>query len=264
MRGEKEGTMSDERRFSGRLSEQYDKLKLAYPDFDTLQTRVAEAVSRLRAGAAEAGAGGSAPDAHRGAAAGRALDIGAGSGFTSRAVLDAVPELSVIALDNEPAMIEQLRGTMSEPIDEGRLEPVTEDANTYIERQPDDSFEVIFSAFTLHNFTVEYRESLLEECLRVLAPGGIFVNADKYAPEGQEQFDALITQLNRFFDAFLPIGEYELLRDWVVHNVADQGPDRCQAAEDALELMEQLGFTDVALTGRSNMQALVTARKPPE
>jgi hypothetical protein len=105
---------------------------------------------------------------------------------------------------------------------------------------------------------------LLEECPRELAPGGIFVNADKYAPEGQEQFDALITQLNRFFDAFLPIGEYELLRDWVVHNVADQGPDRCQAAEDALELMEQLGFTDVALTGRSNMQALVTARKPPE
>jgi hypothetical protein len=74
--------MSDERRFSARLSGQYDKLKLAYPDFDTLQTRVAEAVSRLRPGADDADAA-------------RALVIGAGSGFTSRAVLDAVPELSL-------------------------------------------------------------------------------------------------------------------------------------------------------------------------
>jgi hypothetical protein len=60
----------------------------------------------------------------------------------------------------------------------------------------------------------------------VLAPSGLFINADKYAQAGEAHHQALRYQVNSFFDVLLPREKYELLREWVLHYVEDEAPDR--------------------------------------
>jgi hypothetical protein len=96
----------------------------------------------------------------------------------------------------------------------------------------------------------------------VLRPGGLFVNADKYAEADEQRFRALQVALGRFFDAFVPLGKLDLLRDWVLHNVADQGPDRVMKEADAVGELREIGFREIAVCDRHNMEAVLTARKP--
>jgi hypothetical protein len=99
--------------------------------------------------------------------------------------------------------------------------------------------------------------------LRVLRPGGLLVNADKYAPQDEsERFACLGVALGRFFDAFVPLGKLDLLREWVLHNLADQAPERAMLADDTLAELAGLGFSDLRLGPRWNMEALLVARKP--
>lgn len=237
--------MAEERRFSGRLAEEYELLELAYPDFRSFQQQLVSHVERLPAGSPLL-----------------LLEIGAGKGFTTDLVLQARSDVTIDAVDNEPAMISQLKEKHRDAVRSDALRPVERDALEFVREQEEGRYDAFFSAFTLHNLHTSYREKLLPELFRVLKPGGLFVNADKYAPDGQAQFDALETQLGRFFDAFVPLGKYELLRDWVLHNVMDQSPQRCQRESEAVAQLEQVGFRNVAAEGRSNMQAVVVAGKP--
>jgi ubiquinone/menaquinone biosynthesis C-methylase UbiE len=120
---------------------------------------------------------------------------------------------------------------------------------------------VVASGFTLHNFIRGYRTSLIKQIFRVIKPGGLFVNADKYSLEGQEMFDELVMQLERFFKAFVPLGKIDLLREWVLHNVADQAPDRVMKERDALEEMKEIGFEDVKVHFRHGLEAVVSGKK---
>lgn len=241
--------MADERRFSGRLAEEYELLELAYPDFRSFQRRLAERVAQLH----PAGEGSL-----------QLLELGPGNGFTTELVLEAADNLVIDAIDNEPKMIAQLEERLGDAVESGKLRPIERDALEWVRAQPDESYDGFFSAFTLHNLTVDYREMLLPELLRVLRPAGLFVNADKYAPDGQAQFEALSTQIGRFFDAFLPLEKYELLRDWVLHNVMDQAPVRCQRESSAVERMKRIGFDSVTVSDRSDMQAILSAFRPAD
>jgi SAM-dependent methyltransferase len=239
--------MADERRFSGRLSEEYELLELAYPEFRSFQEQLVAFVQELPAG--------SDPPL-------RLLEIGPGHGFTTEIVLGSRNDLVIDAVDNEPAMIAKLWEQLESAVSSGTLIPVEDDALRFIQECPTHRYDGFFSAFTLHNFTEEYRAQLLPELFRVLRPGAVFLNADKYAPDGQAQFEALVTQLNRFFGAFVPLGKYELLRDWVVHNVMDQSPHRCQREGASVTQMQSLGFERVHVHGRSNMEAVLVAYTP--
>jgi len=54
------------------------------------------------------------------------------------------------------------------------------------------------------------RLRLYDEIWRVLAPSGLFVNADKYAQAGEAHREALRWQLNRFFEVFVPRHRYDI------------------------------------------------------
>jgi hypothetical protein len=75
-------------------------------------------------------------------------------------------------------------------------------------------------------------------------------------------FDELVLQLERFFSAFVPIGKIDLLREWVLHNVADQAPDRVMREKDAIEEMEAIGFMDVQVHFRHGLEAVVSGKRP--
>lgn len=68
--------------------------------------------------------------------------------------------------------------------------------------------------------------------------------------------------LERFFNAFVPLGKVELLREWVLHNVADQAPDGVMREGEALQEKEGINFEDLKVHFRHGLEAVVSRKKP--
>src|SRR5205085_1014346 len=81
-------------------------------------------------------------------------------------------------------------------------------------------------------------------------PGGLFVNADKYAAGEGQRFEALRGGLGKMFDVLVPLGKLELLRQCVLHNVADQAPDRVMNEDGTVAAVLRLGFATVGISYR--------------
>jgi tRNA (cmo5U34)-methyltransferase len=240
--------MSEDRRFKGAMSEEYRLIRLALPHFDELQRLVARAVEAYVPACRSNNV--------------QVLDLGCGDGVTSDMILSSRRDAVVTALDNEEQMVEQASKNLREYIQEGRCAVVLHDALDYLRRQPNATLDILASALTLHNLHHTYRRSLHEEIYRVLKPGGLFVNADKYAPPDEQRFRELQVALGRFFDAFVPLGKLDLLREWVLHNVADQAPDRVMKEEDTVQELTRIGFQGIDVRCRNNMEAVLVASKP--
>jgi tRNA (cmo5U34)-methyltransferase len=238
--------LSGEKRFAGALSDDYPLWRLARPFLGEVHGVVSARLAEF---------------AHDRAAPLRAVDIGMGDGAITRLLL-AEPKLYVTGIDNEPKMIAQAEKALHGAVAEGRLKIVLEDAHAFIAGLPADSVDIATSGYVLHNLTEDYRDKVYGDIFRVLKPGGLFINADKYAQSGQPHRDALRWQLGLFFDVLAPRQKYDLLRDWVLHYVEDEMPGRVMLEADAVSRLERVGFEDVAIVYRKHMDAVLVARKP--
>lgn len=102
----------------------------------------------------------------------RVLDLGAGTGWCTRALAERYPKAAVVALDLAPGMLCRARGRFSAWTRRfGRHGFVCGDA----ERLPfaDDSFDLIFSSLTLQWCTDP--DGTFAELRRVLRPGGLLM-----------------------------------------------------------------------------------------
>lgn len=236
-----------ERRFRGALSNEYALIRRALPHCDDLQEGIRAAVAAY--------AGNHGPI--------RVLEIGCGNGVTSEAILSAHTGLSLTALDNEVRMVRQAVRRLKKPIAARRCQVLCMDALTHLRRLPARSIDIVASALTLHNMNRSYRDRVHRQIFRVLKPQGLFVNADKLAPDDDgRRFFELGKALAWFFKAFVPAGRYDLLEEWVLHNVADQGPDRVMKEKATIASLKKIGFTPIRISARYNMEAVLHARKP--
>lgn len=112
-----------------------------------------------------------------------AVDMGCGTGFTARSLARAFfsrprGDVSVVALDASPEMIKVARDLTSME-DESFLGAVHYSLgnieNTGLSPA---SFDVVVAAFVMHECPKEARHRILEEGLRILAPGGTLAVLD--------------------------------------------------------------------------------------
>ncbi|MBX6390595.1 MAG: class I SAM-dependent methyltransferase [Frankia sp.] len=105
----------------------------------------------------------------------RVLDLGAGTGETSRRVLAAHPGASLVALDESEPMLAAARRAL--PADAelvvGRLE----------DPLPAGPFDLVVSALAVHHLHAAGKADLFRRVADVLRPGGRFVLADVVVPE---------------------------------------------------------------------------------
>ena len=241
--------MDSEFRFKGAMSEEYRLIKLALPHFEEMQERVAGAVLEHQKSTGRSDMAG--------------MDIGCGDGVTAHAILASISGVHLICLDNERKMIDQARSNLNQAIIKGSCDLIHADALEYLQGMNSQSVDFVASVLTLHNMERNYRDELHSQIFRILAEGGLFVNADKYAPQDDnKRFEALGTALARFFDAYAPLGKLDLLKEWVLHNVADQAPNRCMKEGDTIAALEKIGFSRIQILYRSNMEAVLVASKP--
>lgn len=191
------------------------------------------------------------------------LEIGCGTGITTTHLLASRHPAEIVSIDNEPAMLSQARQNLAASLKEGRLKLVENDALTYLQGVPEESVDIVASAYTLHNFLNGYRRRVLEEILRVLKPGGLFVNGDRYAVDDQEQhLRNTQEEVRGWFRVFLDMNRPDLLEHWIVHLFSDESEDHIMRLQPALDAMAEIGFRDIGVHYREGVNALVGGVKP--
>jgi tRNA (cmo5U34)-methyltransferase len=100
----------------------------------------------------------------------RLLDLGVGTGETTRRCLKAHPEATAICLDSNPEMLEAAASILGERAELrlGRLE----------DGLPEGPFELVVSAFAVHHLDGVGKASLFRRVADLLSAGGRFVMAD--------------------------------------------------------------------------------------
>jgi len=105
-------------------------------------------------------------------AAPRVLDLGAGTGLLSAAVRAAVPGARLTLLDGDGAML----AVACERL--GPVRTVVQDLGASLPAGP---FDAVVSALAIHHLDDDGKRGLYRRVHEVLAPGGIFVNAEQVA-----------------------------------------------------------------------------------
>jgi tRNA (cmo5U34)-methyltransferase len=141
------------------------------PRFDELQDEVARATSGLEVAAM--------------------LELGTGTGETSRLVLAEHPDARLVGIDESEAMLAEAR---------------LEGAELLVQRLQDElprgRFDLVFSALAVHHLDAEEKADLFRRVRAVLRPGGRFVLGDVVVPERAED---IVTPVTPGFDKPDPV-----------------------------------------------------------
>ncbi len=236
-----------EQLFKGPIAEEYAMLQKICPAAAEMSQRVGRFVNAL-------------PTPKDGSL--RLLEIGGGTGITTLHLL-ARPDVLITSVDNAPAMQSQARSYLADYLTFQRLQLVENDALSFLRGQADQHFDVVASAYTLHNFLGPYRDLVLAEIFRVLKPGGVFVNGDRYGLEDTLVHLHLVQEEARhYFRIFSAMNRIDLLEHWIIHLFSDESPDHSMRLDTALNSLETLGFDPVRIHHRDGVNTLVSARKP--
>ena len=136
------------------------------PDYERLQDEVARATE--------------------GVAALRVLELGTGTGVTSRRVLERHPQAQLTGVDSSEHML----AVAELPGADLRLQDLRD-------ALPDGPFDLVFSALAVHHLDGPGKADLFARIAAALAPGGRFVMADVIVPEDP---DDVVTPLDPGFD----------------------------------------------------------------
>lgn len=105
----------------------------------------------------------------------RVLDVACGTGRALRQIRAALPEASLYGVDLSPAYLRKANQRLSElPGELPQLVQANAEALPYL----DGYFHGVTSVFLFHELPAEVRQRVIEQCFRVLQPGGVLVLCD--------------------------------------------------------------------------------------
>jgi len=192
----------------------------------------------------------------------RRLEIGCGSGLSSRAFLDARDDLYLEAIDLAPTMLDQALHNLEEDITRGRLVLHLTDALSFLEQTPSDSLDLVLSNYAIHNFLDGYRTKVMKEIFRVMKPGAFFINGDRYGMDNpEEHLKALQEEVRGYFRVFKTMDRWDLLEDWVIHVLSDESLDHVMRLTPSLDVMRDCGFDQIEILHRETVNTNLIARK---
>jgi tRNA (cmo5U34)-methyltransferase len=178
----------------------------------------------------------------------RVLDLGAGTGLLSAAVLAAFPDVSLELLDGSEAMLAEAAQRLGTAV---RAVHVADMAA----HLPGGPFDAIVSALAIHHLEDADKRALFARAHAALSPGGVFVNADQvagptepltviYSAAWERDCRALGATDEELDDA------HERMRH-----------DRCADVESQLAWMREAGFSAADCVYKSWRQAVLAGFK---
>jgi ubiquinone/menaquinone biosynthesis C-methylase UbiE len=126
----------------------------------------------------------------------RVLDVATGTGRTLRQVRAALPQAQLVGLDLSPAYLRQANRWLSQlPSELPQLVQGNGEAMPFAQG----SMQGITCVFLLHELPGEARQNVLDDCFRVLEPGGVVVLADSVQMADSPQFQPAMENFRRVF-----------------------------------------------------------------
>jgi len=186
------------------------------------------------------------------------LDIGCGSGETTKYILKTINNAKIIAVDNDERMIGRLKNIFAKEIANGQLVPVCQDIFEYLKNIETSHFDAITSSWTIHNFKNYDRTNLLKEIFRTLKPKGIFVNMDKYVLDDptkeKESFDKAVNNLKL-------LSNKNISKRAIEHEEEDRHPAIIMKEKESGLEMKNLGFKDITFHTRIGREIVMSCFK---
>jgi len=233
--------------FSGVIGQEYDTLKLICPLAARMSQLVGEAVAEFCV---------------QKTSEVKVLELGGGTGITSLSLLLANEAVTILSVDSEPTMQNQAKQSLKEWADQGRISFDGRDALSVLKGLDSDSLDIVASAYTLHNFLDSYRAEVMHEIYRVLKTGGQFINGDRYGLDDISTHTRVIQQeVSGYFKALVAINKLDVLEHWIVHLFSDESENHVMRESFSLQQLSDVGFINVGLTHRCEVNALVKASK---
>lgn len=178
------------------------------------------------------------------------LDIGSGTGHTSRVILEKFPHAYVTGIDFSHNMICRSLEQLAKY--DGRYRVLEQDCNI---AEFDRKYDVVISAFTIHNSSTNNQKKLTEKIFDALNQRGIFVNADFLKGENS----AIEQEYRKIYETHLRqnLNGHEL-SVWLHHAFKQDNPRKYSEQKRDLD---EAGFKKVELIWQLNNQGIYVARK---
>jgi ubiquinone/menaquinone biosynthesis C-methylase UbiE len=168
----------------------------------------------------------------------RVLDVACGTGRTLKMIRAMLPKASLFGVDLSPAYLRKTNQLLTE--NRGEL-PQLVQANAEELPYLDNYFHGVSSVFLFHELPAEARQRVIDECFRVIQPGGVFVICDSIQKlDSPEEFQVMM-------DNFPAIFHEPYYKHYVTDNL--------------VERLEQAGFQDIK-TENHFVSKYWVARKP--
>lgn len=103
----------------------------------------------------------------------RILDIGSGTGLFAAMALEKFPEASMTLIDLSPQMLNVAQERFE---NRSNVRFIQDD---YTTREWHEEFDIVISGLSIHHLPHQGKKALFARIFKMLAPGGIFVNADQ-------------------------------------------------------------------------------------
>lgn len=160
----------------------------------------------------------------------KVLDLGTGTGILSMFWYQHFPEADYKLVDIADEMLNVARNRFA------GLENVSYEVLDYIKEFPEDKFDVIISALSIHHLEDEQKEDLFKKIYTELPTGGVFVNYDQFcwgSPEMNSWYDSFWE--NKLKNSELSKLDLEL---WQERRKLDK---EC-SVEEEIKMLQESGF----------------------
>ena len=167
----------------------------------------------------------------------KVLDVATGTGRTLQQIQGALPEVELYGLDLSGSYLKQASKYLSSR--DGDLVQLTR-GNAENMPYSSNSFQALTCVFLFHELPREARQNVLNECFRLLEPGGILVLADSIQIEDSPKFTPIMENFHKIFHE-------PYYRDYIIDDISLR--------------LEESGFS--AITSESHFMTKVwKANKP--
>lgn len=179
----------------------------------------------------------------------RILDLGAGTGLLTYFWYKEFPAAEYVLVDIAGKMLDTARKRFN------GLEGVSFCLSDYSKRLPDNDFDVIISALSIHHLEHEDKRALFEKIHEKLPTGGLFANYDQFCA-GQEEMD-------KWFDSYW---EGQLEKSGLTRHDLELWKERRKldrecSVEEEVEMLSACGFKTVKCVYSCRKFAVIAAKK---